>query len=71
MEGSWTSLKRMYYGVYRYISFKHLQRYCDEMNFRYNSKDLDDCRRFDLAIRTTNRARIKYRELIGKSGLAA
>lgn len=65
VEGSWTTLKRMYYGIYRYMSPKHLQRYCDEMSFRYNTNQVVDYKRFDLAIRMTKRARIRYTDLIG------
>lgn len=37
VEGAWTLLKRSYMGIYHYMSRKHLQKYANEMAFRYNT----------------------------------
>jgi transposase-like protein len=65
IEGYWTLIKRGYIGVYHYMSSKHLQRYCDEFAYRYNSRKDQDCYRFESAVGITNRARITYKQLIG------
>jgi len=65
IEGFWTSLKRSYIGIYHYMSPKHLQRYVDEMSFRYNTVNSTDCFRFEQAIGKAENARIRYKELIG------
>jgi len=36
IESVWAVLKRGYHGIYHYMSKKHLQRYADEFDFRYN-----------------------------------
>ncbi|SDP90526.1 Transposase [Mucilaginibacter sp. OK268] len=65
IEGFWTSLKRSYIGIYHYMSPKHLQRYCDEMSFRYNTVNSTDCFRFEQAVGRAENARITYKQLIG------
>jgi len=65
IEGYWTLLKRSYIGIYHYMSPKHLQRYCDEMSFRYNTINSTDCFRFEQAIAKADNARITYKQLIG------
>lgn len=60
IEGFWTIFKRSYIGIYHYMSRKHLQRYADEMSFRYNSKHITDCSRFNLLLSNlTNRTTYK------------
>ena len=66
MEGLWTQLKRMYCGTYHYMSPKHLQRYCDELAYKYNNKNNDDCITFEEAInKIDGNTRLKYRDLVG------
>jgi len=65
IEGYWTLLKRSYVGIYHYMSPKHLQRYCDEMSYRYNTINLKDCFRFEQAIGKAENARLTYKNLIG------
>jgi transposase-like protein len=66
IEGYWSLFKRMYVGTYHCMSRKHLQRYCDEMSYRYNSRQSKDCFRFEEAIGQADNARITYKQLIGK-----
>lgn len=37
IESFWAILKRGYYGIYHYMSEKHLNRYIHEFSFRYNT----------------------------------
>ena len=64
IEGFWSHLKRSVTGIYHYISPKHTQRYCDASAFRYNTRGLTGCERFNLAISNCNR-RLTYKDLIG------
>ena len=63
IENFWGVMKRGIYGTYHQVSFKHLQRYCDEFSFRYNSRDQQDNNRFSLSL-TKSEGRLKYKELI-------
>lgn len=38
VEGFWAVFKRSYYGIYHQMSKKHMQRYVDEVLFRYNGR---------------------------------
>jgi transposase-like protein len=46
IEGYWSLLKRGIIGIYHQVSPKHLQRYCDEFSYRYNSRKITDVDRF-------------------------
>lgn len=60
VEGFWTTFKRSYIGIYHYMSRKHLQRYANEMTFRYNSRHISGCTRFNLLLSNlTNRTTYK------------
>lgn len=56
-------MKRGIYGTYHQVSYKHLQRYCDEFSFRFNSRDKADNNRFALSL-TKPEGRLKYKHLI-------
>lgn len=47
IEGFWSHLKRGIDGVYHHVSRKHLQAYCDEYQYRYNTRELNDFERFE------------------------
>ncbi len=49
-------------GVYHNVSRKHLQRYLDEFEFRYNTRKVDDGKRVALAIKVADGKRITYRQ---------
>lgn len=63
IEGFWSLLKRSIIGVYHFTSKKHLQKYVDEMVFRYNSRDISEGKRFNLML-TNIEHRLKYKDLI-------
>lgn len=63
IEGVFSHMKRMVYGIYHQISAKHTQRYCDEFAFRHNSRDIKDPVRFNYAL-TFMEGRLTYKKLI-------
>lgn len=63
IEGFWSLLKRGILGIYHSVSPKHLQKYCDEFAFRYNTKNYKEGDRFNLALLTATE-RLTYEELI-------
>lgn len=63
IEGAFSLFDRMVMGIYHYISPKHLEKYLDELVFRYNSRKISECSRFNLLIsQCTNR--LTYKNLI-------
>lgn len=48
IEGFWSFAKRSVNGIYHYISKKHMQGYFDEFSFRYNTRNISSCERFNL-----------------------
>lgn len=65
IENFWSILKRGIIGIYHYVSYQHLQRYCDEFSARYNSRTMPDPQRFKMVFRNVS-IRLTYNELIGK-----
>lgn len=65
IENFWSLLKRGVYGIYHQVSRKHLQRYCEEFAYRFNTRDLNDGSRFNSALTNTD-GRLKYKDLIRK-----
>ena len=53
VEGYFSLLKRGLTGTYHHVSQKHLHRYLDEFNFRYNARTVNDAIRNHGAIRAT------------------
>jgi len=66
IENFWSQLKRSVYGIYHQVSSKHLQRYCDEMAYRFNSRKIKDADRFTIALQNCN-GRLRYEHLINNS----
>ncbi len=65
IEGFWSLLKRGIIGIYHSVSPKHLHRYCNEFNYRYNTKNSSDVNRFALTI-SKLKGRLMYKDLIAK-----
>lgn len=65
IENFWSIFKRGIIGIYHQVSPKHLQRYCDEFEYRYNQRKLTDIEKFEEAIKKCNDTRLSYKTLIG------
>ncbi len=63
VEGFFAILKRGIYGIYHFVSPKHLQKYCNEFSFRYNTRKIKEAERFNYSLSVCDR-RLKYKDLI-------
>src|SRR5438552_7453445 len=63
VEAFWSVMKRGVYGIYHQISYKHLQRYCDEFSYRYNNRKMKDADRFTLTLQGLQ-GRLSYNKLV-------
>ncbi len=63
VESFWSMFKRGHYGIYHYMSFKHLQAYCDEFAYRRNSRQIKDGERFEQCL-TNLVGRLSYKMLV-------
>ena len=63
IEGFWSLLKRVIIGQYFWISEKHLDKYLDEFEYRYNTKDISCAERFGNCI-ANSESRLTYKVLI-------
>jgi transposase-like protein len=64
VENFWSLFKRGIIGIYHYVSPKHLHRYCEEFEYRYNSRKLTDIEKFENAVKKTDNTRLLYKTLI-------
>lgn len=62
IEAAWSHFKRSLIGVYHSVSLKHLQKYCSEFEYRYNTRTMDDRERFEGWFDKTN-AHLPYKKL--------
>ncbi len=62
MENFWSLLKRGIIGIYHSVSDKHIQRYVDEFVFRYNTRTVTSCVRFDYMLTSLSQP-ISYKQL--------
>jgi transposase-like protein len=59
---SWNALlKRSIVGSFHHVSREHLSRYCDEVSFRWDRRDMDDTERTIAAIKGAEGKRLTYR----------
>lgn len=66
VEGFWSLLKRGIDGIYHSVTPKHLQSYCNEYAYKYNTrKQTDNDRFFDTLARSGN-FQLSYKELISR-----
>lgn len=70
VEGFFGLLKRGINGVYHHVGKGHLGRYCDEFAFRYNSRDITDSARTELAVKGAEGKRLTYRKPLTNGGRA-
>ena len=66
IEGSFSLLDRMIIGIYHFVSPKHLQAYCNESAYRYNTRKITDPQRFEHAVKMCGNSRLTYQKLINK-----
>ncbi len=64
VEGFFSIVKRSINGIYHSVSKKHLHRYLDEYEFRYNGRGLSDGERTVAAIRGADGKRLRYRAMV-------
>jgi transposase-like protein len=67
IEGAWSHFKLSIRAIYIGVSAKHLQKYCAEYEYRYNTRGLKDNERFDEWFRHVNTKNLKYNKLIQKT----
>ncbi len=63
IEGYWAQVRRSIYGIYHWVSKKHLQKYLNECSFRFNSRFTTDSCRFTFFLTNTSK-KLSYKQLI-------
>lgn len=59
-ESAHALIKRGIYGIFHHVSKKHLQRYLDEFDFRWNRREMDDIGRTLDALKMAEGKRLMY-----------
>lgn len=61
-ESYFALLKRGMYGTFHHCSKRHLQRYCDEFDFRWNHRETNDAERILSAVGRAEGKRLMYKK---------
>jgi transposase-like protein len=61
VEGYFSILKRGVYRTFQHVGKQHLQRYLSEFDFRYNSREIKDGERAELAVQGFVGKKLMYR----------
>jgi transposase-like protein len=69
IEGHWSQLKRGIIGIYHSVSNKHLQAYCNEFAYRYNTRKDSDSDRFFAVLNRSGNFVLPYKKLTKKNAL--
>jgi hypothetical protein len=66
-ESFFALLKRGLYGTFHAVSKKHLHRYVNEFQYRWNTRHCSDGERISQAIKGADGKRLRYYQPIAKS----
>jgi len=69
IEGHWSQLKRGIVGIYHNVTNKHLQAYCNEFSYRYNTRKDSDNDRFFSVLNNSGNFVLPYKKLTKKNAL--
>jgi len=64
IDSVWALLKRGYYGVYHYMSVKHLHRYINEFSFRLDTAKESTMQFITMTVARMENRRLTYKGLI-------
>lgn len=64
IEGFFAGLKRQIKGTHHSVSKKHLHRYISEIEYKYNTRGMNDGERTALAIKSADGRRLTYKDQV-------
>ena len=67
-ESGFALIKRGMYGTFHHVSRKHLQRYCDEFDFRWDHRKTNDTDRTTAALQQSGGKRLMYQQPVKRIG---